>query len=68
MITSQGLENLKEEIMGTLEEYTESFYRYLNVELNAESRAGLKPLIAQAHDKGISTLDLIEIVKSGIKK
>ena len=65
-MTHQGIENQKAETFGTLESYTESFYHHLGIELTAENKAGLEPLIAQAHDKGIATLDLVEIVKSGI--
>jgi hypothetical protein len=66
MITQAGLENLSTETFGTLEEYTTSFYHFLNVELSAENKAGLEPFIAQAHAKGIPTSKLVEIVKSGM--
>lgn len=56
--------------MGTEEEYEESFYHYFRqetgVELSEEDKSGLKPLIAQAHDKGIDTMKLVEIVKKGM--
>jgi len=66
MITAQGIQNLREETFGTLAEYTESFYYYLETELSQENQDALKPLIAQAHEKGISTMQLVEIVKSSI--
>lgn len=56
--------------MGTEEEYEESFYHYFKqetgVELSEEDKSGLKPLIAQAHAKGIDTYKLVEIVKQGM--
>jgi len=52
-------------------EYEETFYFYAQeagLDLSDENKAELKPLIAQACEKGIPTLRLIEIVKSGMKE
>lgn len=65
-MTTAGIRNLTEETFGTLESYTASFYHYLNAELDADDKAGLASLIAQAHAKGIPTTKLVEIVKSGM--
>lgn len=66
MTTTAGITNLNQETFGTLEDYTISFYHFLEVELDADDKASLVPLIAQAHAKGIPTAKLVEIVKSGM--
>jgi hypothetical protein len=65
--TKQGLENLQDEVFGhTLEEYITAFYRYSDLNLSADDRGVLTPLLQQAYEKRIPTLDLIEIVKQGV--
>lgn len=65
MYTKAGLDNLKRETFGTLEEYTTALHHYLNVEF-AEDKEGLASLIFQAHAKGIPTMDLVKIIKSSM--
>lgn len=51
-------------------EYEETFFSIAEeqgLKLNDENKAELKPLIAQACEKSIPTLRLVEIVKSGMK-
>ena len=66
MYTEQGIQNLIEETFGTLKQYTESFYRHLGIELSTSDQEDLKPFIAQAHEKKIPTMQLVEIVKGSM--
>lgn len=66
MYTKTGLENLIEDTFGSLKDYIESFYHHLGTELTEENKTDLAPFIAQAHEKKISTMDLVEIVKSSM--
>lgn len=66
MITQNGMNNLKEETFGTLEDYTASFYRFLDADLTDDNKEALVPFIADAHEKGIPTIRLVEIVSSSM--
>ncbi len=66
MITDDGMNNLKNEMFGTLVDYTTSFYHFLGVELTDDNKEALAPFIADAHEKGIPTMRLVEIVSSSM--
>ena len=51
-------------------EYEETFFFYAadaGLDLSDKNKEQLKPLIAQACERRIATLDLVEIVKSGMR-
>ena len=52
------------------EEYEETFFFHADeagLDLSDEDKEQLKPLIAQACERRIATLDLVGIVKSGMR-
>jgi hypothetical protein len=51
-------------------EYEEAFFFYADeagLDLSDENKEQLKPLIGQACERRIATLDLVAIVKSGMR-
>ena len=51
-------------------EYEETFFIYADeagLDLSDDDKEQLEPLVAQACERRIATLDLVEIVKSGMR-